>query len=130
MIEMKRRTENILCFIFICMLCIFIIKMPVQAANLKTVSLKKGKTFSYDLNGDKKKEKIKVTYIKPKVNLYINGKLIYSKKVFGESDCPVKIHLVDFNTSDKYREILIQKFDSSQTTSDFFCITLYQEKEG
>lgn len=108
------------------------------AGNAKVTMLKKGRTYSYDLNGDKKKEKIKITYTvknkyksncRRKVNFYVNGKLIYIKQLYGEPDFPVKVRLADLNTSDKYKEILVQKYDSSSTTSDFFALRYMGKKK-
>lgn len=80
---MKKKVSFLLTF---CMICTFLFPIPiVQAAGNKTVHLKENKVYHYDLNGDKKKESIKVTCNVTgdhdlKIQINVNGKKIFSRK--------------------------------------------------
>lgn len=93
----------------------------VQAANSKVVKLKENKTYHYDLNGDKKKEEIEVKCLasgyNAKIQIYINGKKIFSRK---RNALGAVFYLIDLNTKDKYKEILIHAYSDSDTAMDFF----------
>ena len=80
---MKKKMSFLLA---LCLMCaLFAPLQAAQAANSKVVHLKENKTYRYDLNGDKKKESVKVVckvsgYSDAEIQLYINGKKFYSRK--------------------------------------------------
>lgn len=119
---MKKKSSLLLMFFLI---FTFFSPIPaVQAANQKVVHLKENKTYHYDLNGDKKKETIKVAckisgYSNAEVQLYVNGKKLYSRK---RDALGAEFYLVDLNTKDKYKELLVHAISDSGTTGDFFAV--------
>lgn len=99
-----------LCACFFC--CV-----PAQAAT-KPVRLVFGKTYQYDLNGDKRTESIRVQ--KSRINddrtdvkVYINGSLLLKRMLI---DCDLytdnaEVYLLDLNKKDKYKEIYMHYVD-------------------
>lgn len=119
---MKRKVSLLLA---VSLMCALVFPVPmVQAANSKIVYLKENRTYRYDLNGDKKKEKIKVKctvsgYSNATIQLYVNGKRIFSRK---RDSLGAKFYLVDLNKKDKYKELLVHGLSDSGTTGDFFAV--------
>lgn len=108
----------------LCILSAILLPLPSAQAASKTVRLKEGKTYRYDLNGDKKKEKIKVTCKevgmgKAKTNIYINGKKFFSRKRYALG---AEFYLADLNKKDRYKEIIVHMLDSSDASGDFFAL--------
>ena len=119
---MKKKMSFLLALCLICAL--FAPPQAAQAANSKVVRLKENKTYRYDLNGDKKKESIKVVckvsgYSDAEIQLYINGKKFYSRK---RDALDAQFYLADLNTKDKYKELLVHAISDSGTTGDFFAV--------
>lgn len=119
---MKKKTLFLLA---LCLICTFFSPIPiVQAANNKIVHLKENKTYRYDLNGDKKKEKIKVICQRindtdATIQVYINGKKFFSRNRYAFG---AEFYLVDLNTKDKYKELLVHALSDSDTIGDFFAL--------
>lgn len=97
--------------IFIMVLMLFLSGNVAEAKSSKVKVLKPGKVYSYDLNGDKKKEKIVCKTIllydhDVHWRIYIDDKLAYSKNYvhWGADFC-----LADFNTKDKFKEIVVNE---------------------
>lgn len=100
--------------LFLLLACFVAGRMAVtaEAASNKVTVLKQGKTYSYNLNGGKKKEKVRYTFksvdFYPQTSgfkLYINGKKVYS---FNSGDLEdAEVQLLDVNRKDKYKELLI-----------------------
>lgn len=84
--------------------------VTAEAASNKVTVLKQGKTYSFNLNGGKKKEKVRYTfndfigYIPGEFKLYINGKKVYSSSGWYER---TEVQLLDVVRKDKYKELLI-----------------------
>ena len=109
-------------FIIVCTLvCIFIMCSNECDAEAKEKVVKEGKILSIDLDGDGKKEKIRYELIKDSyisygdeynyysgMYLYINNKKAFSE-TWSQEYPPSKIvvKITDFNSSDAYKEILI-----------------------
>ncbi len=74
-------------------------------------SLREGKTYSYDLNGDGKKEKIKYTTsvnenkVITRATLYINGKKKTSVKC--KDSFSAWLYMTDIRKKDKYKELYL-----------------------
>lgn len=105
------------------MMCTLFVPVSVaRAANNKIIELKENRTYSYDLNGDKKKEKIifkckpASDYSEGKIQIYINGKKLFSRKLH---TIGAYCYLVDLNTKDNNKELLIQAFSESDCTAEF-----------
>lgn len=117
---MKRKISLVLAVSFVCAL--LFPAVAAQAAGSKIVHLKENKTYRYDLNGDKKKETVKVKctvsgYSDATIQVYVNGKKLLSRK---RDALGAEFYLLDLDKKDKYKEILVHAESDSETTADFF----------
>lgn len=84
--------------------------VTAEAASNKVTVLKQGKTYSSNLNGGKKKEKIRYTFNCPfnsrvgDFKLYVNGKKVYSSSIRGDD---AVVTLLDLDSKDKYKELFV-----------------------
>lgn len=103
-------------------LCLLIFSnISVQAANPKTVTLKEGKTYTqYDITGDKKADKFKIT-VKRASNsdcilgfqISVNGKIVYKEKDIGLYTWGLETKL--FTIKDKPFLYVVQIGDNDMT---------------
>lgn len=113
---------------------VFQIKFSAEAAESKIVTLKAGKTYSYDLNGDKKEEKILIKVEQrsqgPVADIYINSKKLASRSwKNGGDNTELQIQLIDLETSDKYKEIhIVQQHITQGEWFDYAYIYRYNGK--
>ena len=82
-----------------------------EAKNSKVKSLEIGKIYYYDLNGDKKKEKIECKIL-PQFDYYVQWRMYINDKlacVGNYVDSGADFCLTDFNTKDKYKELVVHE---------------------
>ena len=103
--------KKVVKIVFVSLLLVMALSVchPAQAANQKAKLLKKGKTYSTDINGGGK-EKIrfgvkKLRNYDQQFTLSINGKAVYKKTL--ELGLVTDVFLADLNTKDKYKEIVV-----------------------
>lgn len=118
---------------FLLALCLFCACLSpastAQASGSKVVKLKENKTYYYNLNGDKKKEKIEIKckYRKNSndtIQVYVNEEKLFSQKddyLYG------MFYLIDLNAKDKYKELLVETHSDSEVNAAFEAIR-YQGK--
>lgn len=108
--------------------------VTAEAASNKVTVLKQGKTYSYNLNGGKKKEKIRYTFNRPynswvgDFKLYVNGKKVYSSSIQGDD---AVVTLLDLNSKDKYKELFVTSLyrDQSQILGNVFLMRYVSGKK-
>lgn len=114
----------------IIVLCLFAMLM-FKPMSVQAKTLKSGKTYTqYDVTGDKKKDKFKITLDKKdkdgwnhRINLFINGRR-YKLKSGGILDAEATIVKL------KNGNIYINVIDASGTAGSFQINSLYQYKKG
>ena len=98
--------------------------VAANAAGTGIIQLRNGRTYQYDLNGDRKNEKIKLQYYTVGENSFrmrisINGKVLLNNMVRDSLDCiwEINAYLLDYNKKDRYKEIYFENttMDGSHT---------------
>lgn len=101
----------------------------VAAADNKVTNLKSGKEYSYDLDGDGVKEKLKYTLTSKQVyQIYVNDKVLYKKTLGTEgSNRYPMLQITDINTEEAGLDLWVYTYYCSD---DVEFASLVQYKDG